>query len=280
MVDDFGRCQTTLSRSFELAGIGLHGGLSSRLSIVPATADTGVVFECPEGSIPALLAFVSDASRCTAISNGEARIETIEHVLASLFALGVTNATVRVLEGVEAPVLDGSAMPIAQAILEAGIEAIPGTRRKQVRVRDALYVQREGSYAIALPHNRLRATVIVEFPQPVGPEVVDAPDVREQFVERIGPARTPGFVREWEMLKSRGLALGASADNVLPIHDEGYGDELRVPNEVGAHKLLDLVGDLALVGVDIAAHIITYRGGHALNHALGRAILESTSVDE
>ena len=272
MIDDFGRCQTTLSRPIEFAGVGLHGGLSSRLSIIPATADTGVVFERPEGSIPAC----SPRKRCVAARRSpaaKAQIETIEHVL------------VAVRRGPTPPcesgrrrgsVLDGL-MPI---ISHPGgrDRGVPGTRRKQV-VRDALCSE-GGRYAIALPHHQLRATVIVEFPQPVGSEVVDAPDVREQFVERIAPARTPGFVREWEMLKSRGLALGASADNVLPIHDEGYGDELRVPNEVGAHKLLDLVGDLALVGADIAAHIITYRGGHALNHALGRAILESTSVDE
>lgn len=279
MGHDAGTCQTTLKRPFEFAGIGLHGGLPGRMRIEPAPADSGITFQCPDGQVPALLSSVSDASRCTVLSQGEAKVETVEHILAALFALGVTNALVRVIEGAEAPVLDGSARPLVEGILQAGIEAIPATRRRQVQVLGPLYVQGEGSWAIALPHDRLRATVIVDFPEPVGYEVVDAADVYTGFADAIAPARTPGFVREWEMLKSRGLALGATAENVLPIHDDGYGDALRVPHEVGAHKLLDLIGDLALVGADIAAHIITHRGGHALNHALGRAILGSARVD-
>lgn len=277
MVSDAGTLQTTLRRPFELAGIGLHGGLPARIRVEPAAVDTGIVFRCVQGEVPALLPYVTDTARCTAISLGRARVETVEHLMATLFALGVTNARVTVLEGVEMPVLDGSARPIVEAVRASGVQAIPGTVRKQVQVTAPLYVRGEDCVGVALPHDRLRVTVIVDFPPPVGGEVVDVADVRAEFADRVAPSRTPGFVREWEMLKNHGLALGASAENVLPIHDDGYGDELRVPNEVATHKLLDLIGDLALVGADIAAHVITNRGGHALNHALGRAIVTAAT---
>ncbi|MBD3176765.1 MAG: UDP-3-O-acyl-N-acetylglucosamine deacetylase [Armatimonadia bacterium] len=279
MLQESGSLQTTLAGPVEIAGNGLHSAVSARLRIEPAEGDSGIVFHPPAGPIPARLEHVSEATRCTAISRGEARVETIEHIMAGLYGLGVTNATIKLEGGIEAPCLDGSALPVVRAIQEVGVRAIPGTQRRAVEVRRPLCVEQDGSIGMVLPSPTFRATVLVDFPHPVGREIVDVVDVAEAFVDRVAPARTPGFVREWDMLKSMGLALGATADNVLPIFDDEYGADLRVPNEVGTHKVVDLIGDLALVGADLRAHVITQRGGHALNHAIGRAVLEAAGED-
>ena len=184
--------------------------------------------------------------------------------------MGVRNALIAV-NGSEIPVLDGSALAMAEAIFEVGVVS-QGEPCPTIRLTEPLYVEHGEARGLALPSDRFRLTVAVRFPEPVGCQVVDFPDPMAAFVENIAPARTPGFASEWEKLKALGLALGASEDNVLPILDDRYGAPERVRNEVAAHKALDLIGDLALLGAQPLAHIVTTHGGHALNHALARAI--------
>jgi UDP-3-O-[3-hydroxymyristoyl] N-acetylglucosamine deacetylase len=267
--------QTTLAGPIVLAGVGLHSGLPARLTIEPAPADHGVVFAVSGERIPALLESVCEGTRCTGLGAASARVDTVEHVLAALAGLRIDNALVTV-EGGEAPVLDGSARPLVEAIHAAGTVAIDGARRRVLCLERPVYVELADARGMAIPCDRYRVSVGVRFAPPVGAQAVDFGCVHEDFAERIAPARTPGFASEWEQLKSMGLALGASMDNVLPIIDGQYALPQRVTDEVATHKALDLVGDLALLGAEIRAHVFTARGGHALNHALGAAILAAS----
>lgn len=267
--------QTTLAGPIALAGVGLHSGQPAQLTIEPAPADHGVVFRASGERIPALLGSVCEGTRCTGLGAGSARVDTVEHILAALAGLRVDNALVTIDDG-EAPVLDGSALPLVEALTGAGIVPIAGSLRRVLRLERPVYVELGDARGVALPCDRYRVSVGVRFPDPVGAQAVDFGCVYDDFVKRIAPARTPGFAAEWEQLKAMGLALGASMDNVLPIIDGQYALPERVPDEVATHKALDLVGDLALLGAEIRAHVFTARGGHAFNHALGAAIRDAS----
>jgi UDP-3-O-[3-hydroxymyristoyl] N-acetylglucosamine deacetylase len=278
MIPERTRAETTVAAPIELAGVGLHSGRPARLAIEPAPADHGLVVEVGSHRFPASLASVKEAARCTGLGDGEVRADTMEHVLAALHGLGIANALLR-LEGNEAPILDGSALPVVEAIRRGGVTEIEGSSRKVMRLEHPIYAEHGDARGLALPCEALRLSVGVIFPVPVGSQAVDFTDAYNVFAERIAPARTPGFAREWEALKALGLALGATEDNVLPILDEGYGKEERVPLEVATHKALDLMGDLALLGVRIEAHVITARGSHALNHILAAAIRDASRIE-
>ncbi len=267
--------QTTLGGTVVFEGVGLHSGRPARLTVEPASADHGLVFAVNGQRIPALLAGVCEGTRCTGLGADGARVDTVEHVLSALYGLRIDNALLR-LEGGEAPILDGSALPLVAAFRDAGATALGGAARRVYRLREPVYVELREARGMAVPCDRFRVSVGVEFPAPVGPQALHLADLHAEYAERIAPARTPGFASEWEALKSMGLALGASMDNVLPIVDGAYALPERVPHEVAAHKALDLVGDLALLGAAIEAHVFTARGGHALNHALGAAIRDAS----
>jgi UDP-3-O-acyl N-acetylglucosamine deacetylase len=255
--------------------VGLHSGRDVSVVVQPADSGHGIVFELDGGHIAAGLDAVCESVRCTSLRNGRVRVDTVEHLMAGLWAGGVDNAVVQVVGG-EVPGLDGSALAVINTVGEAGLRELSGAARRVIAPRRPVYVEHDDARGVALPCDRLRLTVAVRFPEPVGEQIVDFEDARAAFADHIAPARTPGFIEEWDKLRALGLALGASADNVLPIFPDRYGATERVPSEVATHKALDLIGDLALLGGDLQAHVITCRGGHALNHALGRAILRAT----
>ncbi len=269
--------QATLARAVELRGVGLHSGKPCAVALAPSDPNTGVAFEVSGVLVPATLESVCECVRCTGLSCGAARIDTVEHLLAALWASGVDNAIIRV-EGPEIPAMDGSARPATEAVRQAGLEPQNAPRRA-LELPRPVYVETGPARGIALPAERFHATVAVEFPHPVGRQVVDFPDALAAFSDRIAPARTPGFASEWEKLKAHGLALGASEDNVLPILDDRYAAPERVESEVATHKTLDLIGDLALLGAELRAHVITTHGGHALNHALAREIRDASIAE-
>lgn len=271
------RSQTaTLAGEVELEGVGLHSGRPCRALLAPGHAGTGVVFRVGDVRVPAVLGSVREAVRCTGLGAGDALVGTVEHLLAALWVHGVDDAEIRI-EGPEVPALDGSAKPFVEAVKRAGLVANGGPRSFLV-LREPVYVEVGAAHGFALPYQFLRVTVGVAFPPPVGVQVVDYGPVHSCFEECIAPARTPGIVSEWDALRAQGLALGASKDNVLPVLEDGYGSPERVPQEVATHKALDLIGDLALLGAPLLAHVVTSRGSHALNHSLARAIGERSTL--
>lgn len=276
-------CQRTLRGPVRLTGVALHSGADAVAEVLPAPPGTGVVFRVPGRGghctdIPADLAHAGESPRSTSLVEDDHRVDTVEHFLAALYGMGIDNALV-VVSGGEPPVLDGSCQPLVDAISQVGVEESPA-RRRELRLSRPVYVSAGSSHAMAVPGEGLRLSVGTEFRRPVGRSAVDLVLDPESFRSELAAARTPGFVDEWKALKRAGLALGASEENVLVVLEDGYGVPPRWPDEVGRHKTLDLVGDLALLGARLHACVTTVMGGHALNRALVREIQGTVSLVE
>ncbi len=276
-------CQRTLRGPVRLTGVALHSGVDAAAEVLPAPPGTGVVFRVPgRGAqwvdIPASLAHAGESPRSTSLIQDGHRVDMVEHFLAALYGMGIDNAFV-VVTGGEPPALDGSCQPLVDAISEVGVEESAAPRR-ELRLDRPVYVAAGSSHAMAVPGEGLRLSVGTDFRPPVGRSAVDLVLDPESFRSELAAARTPGFIDEWNALKGAGLALGASEDNVLVVLEDDFGVPPRWPDEVGRHKALDLVGDLALLGARLHACVITMMGGHALNRALVREIQGTVSLVE
>jgi UDP-3-O-[3-hydroxymyristoyl] N-acetylglucosamine deacetylase/3-hydroxyacyl-[acyl-carrier-protein] dehydratase len=272
------RPQRTLGSEVTLEGTGLHSGQSVRATLKPAGPGTGVVFrriDCQEAPLlEAIVDSVAGTSWETVLGEGEARVGTIEHLLAPLTVFGIDNLEI-LLEGPEPPALDGSGREWCALIQEAGIREQDGSLVTSVTVREP-FVIREGdsSYTVA-PHDGYRITAVIDFDHPaIGRQSVTFEVEPESFCGQIAPARTFGLESWKEMLHSRGLALGATYENTIVATEDGLaeGTELRFSDEFVRHKILDLVGDLALVGAPIQGHIIAERPSHRGNVAVARRL--------
>jgi UDP-3-O-[3-hydroxymyristoyl] N-acetylglucosamine deacetylase/3-hydroxyacyl-[acyl-carrier-protein] dehydratase len=272
------RPQKTIGREVELSGVGLHTGAGVRLRLLPAEPGTGVLFrrvDLPgKPEVPALIEHVHEAPRRSGLKNGTAEVETVEHLLASVHALGIDNLVCE-LNGPEVPGMDGSARPFVEALREAGTseakEAAPVHR-----LRDAVHANDEDWAIVALPHEGgLRITYTLDFATPRQVSQTLTFDVTEEgFAEQIAPARTFVTSEEVEVLRSAGLGQGASEDNTLLIGEDAEAEaaNLRFPDEYVRHKVLDLIGDLRLLGRPVHAHVVAHRSGHRANRALVRQI--------
>jgi UDP-3-O-[3-hydroxymyristoyl] N-acetylglucosamine deacetylase len=272
------RRQRTLRAPFERDGIGIHTGARCRVRVRPADADSGIVIEAAGETFPAHSEFVTDANRCTALGAAGVRVGTVEHLLAALAGLGVDNAVVSV-EGPEAPILDGSALPWVEAIRAAGMVDQASVARSWAP--KAAEVLSDGpSWYVAVPSAELLVTCVASFDHPLlGTRAVSHDASPDGFVRDVAPARTFGFADEVERLREAGLALGGRLDNALVIYPDRFSSPLRMPDEWARHKLLDLIGDLALAGVRIEASITAIRPSHRGNVAFA-ALLRSRALAE
>jgi len=256
-----------------LSGVGLHTGRVVRMTVWPAPADTGIVFrrtDVPGLPVRAALDAVAGTAGCVALGDG-AGVRTVEHLLSAAWALGVDNCTVEV-EGPELPGLDGSAAPFARALRGAGVQAL-GAPRRTLMVRTPVWVRDGDAWAVALPAARFSAAYVVTLAPPgPGDQAATYDPLRDVYEETIAPARTWGYERDAAAMHERGMALGATLDNTLVVGGTGFLNAPRFANEAPRHKLLDLLGDLALLGCDIGATVVVVRGGHRLHVALARAI--------
>lgn len=280
-----------MAAEVSLSGVGLHSGQPAEVIIGPGAEDEGIVFlrSTPGGEveIPATLASLVDSNRCTGLEGSGERIETVEHLLAALYGLGVDNARVRI-EGPEVPILDGSSLPFVQSILQVGVVEM-STPPRYLRLTGTVVVNDDnGACALARPFGRGQGPAptggsaerfslisLSEFRPPVGRSLVWLGDVEEAFCAELAPARTPGFIEEKDPLQGSGRALGAGQENVLVVLADRYLNEPRFPDEVGRHKALDLVGDLSLVGARLVAEVVAVRPGHRLNQMLARALIQA-----
>ena len=275
--------QRTLRRPVSCAGIGLHSGLKVTLSLKPAPAGFGVRFRRSDlggSEIPASVANLAGINYATGLSRDEASVQTIEHLLAALLGLGIDNAIVE-LNRDEVPIMDGSASPFVYLIHEAGIKTLTAPRR-YLKVTRSLSLS-HGDKRIALyPADDFKVTYSISFDHPLLHHQARTVRVSEEsFVEDIAPARTFGFLKEVEQLRQHGLALGGSLDNAIVLGETGVlNNPLRFQDEFVRHKILDAMGDLALVGHPIIGHVVAHRGGHALHTALAAKILEETGAWE
>ncbi|HSW31671.1 MAG TPA: UDP-3-O-acyl-N-acetylglucosamine deacetylase [Longimicrobiales bacterium] len=271
--------QTTIGRDVTLDGAGVHSGAHATVTFRPAPAGTGIRFRrtdlegAPE--IPATLEHVAGTDLGTTLAAGEARILTVEHLLAAVSAAGVDNVLVEV-SGPEVPIRDGSFRDYLGALDEAGKVGLEAPA-KVLRLPSALSMEGPGGESyMAAPGEGLRISATIDFAHPAigrqsGSFILD----RDGFARDIAPARTFGFAREWDAIRARGLGLGASLENTVALGEDGIlNDGLRFPDEFLRHKVGDLAGDLALLGARLEARVVAERPSHAGNIRFARALAE------
>src|SRR3954471_22667760 len=275
------RAQHTLGRAGSWTGIGLHSGNKVTLSLKPSPADSGIRFQRSDLGgleIPAIVTHLGGIQYQTGLTREAVSVETVEHLLAALTALGIDNAIVE-LNSPEVPIMDGSAAPFVYLVHEAGVKRLQAPRRYLKVLRPISLTH--GDKRIALyPSDHFKVTYSISFDHPLLRHQSRTMRITEEsFVEDIAPARTFGFLKEVEMLRQRGLALGGSLDNAIVLGDTGVlNNALRFEDEFVRHKILDAIGDLALVGYPVIGHLVAHRAGHALHTEFAAKILEETDA--
>jgi UDP-3-O-[3-hydroxymyristoyl] N-acetylglucosamine deacetylase len=265
--------QQTLKKRVSLRGIGLHSGMATRVTISPSARDTGLVFQARGGKIkvPALVDTVVDSTNATTLGVNGTRIRMVEHLMAALAGLGLDNAHVEV-DGGEVPAADGSSEPFVALLRAAGRVTLEAWRRPLV-VTHPLRVGDDSRWLEVVPSDAFRISYTLDHRHPaVGTQVMEYTPSEDGFVRDLAPARTYGFLHDVTALRDRGLALGGSLDNAIVIGEGGPLNPLRFRDEFVRHKVLDLVGDLALLGRPLIGHVSGRNGGHALNAELVSAI--------
>ncbi len=274
--------QATLSTGFEQRGVGLHSGATVQVRVRPAPEQTGRVFirtDLPNAPpIPATLDHLGQTLLSTELTQGEATIRTVEHLLAALVTSGVDNAYIEV-DGPEIPLLDGSAQPWAQAIAAAGLVRQTAARPTLV-VSSPIQVQEGDAFVVAMPAPHPRFTYGIDFEvAAIGNQWHSWSPVDATFADTVAPARTFGLAYQVEALRRQGLIQGGSLENALVCDREGWvNPPLRFDNEPARHKLLDLVGDLSLLGCLPTAHVIAYKASHGLHGRLAQAMAQGIAT--
>ncbi len=274
--------QYTLKKSVSCCGVGLHTGRTVNLTINPAKADKGICFYRSDldsrPAIPARMEQIVDTTLATTLGNGETKISTTEHLMAALHCAGIDNAEVEI-DSHEVPIMDGSAGPFVH-LLKCGGRKRQDALRKVLRITRAIEFS-DGERSIRIePYDGFKVTGRIEFDSALINEQTYSIDITpERFTREIASARTFGYVEQVEHLWANGLALGGTLDNVIAIHWDRRSilneDGLRFDDEFIRHKVLDLVGDLALLGCPVRGHVIADRSGHSLHQGLMQAIAET-----
>ncbi len=261
--------QRTITEEVSYNGVGLHTGSLTTVTFKPAPADSGIVFYRTDiessPAIPALVDNVVDVSRGTTIGIGDIKIHTIEHAMACLAGLGIDNLIVEV-DADEIPVGDGSALPVMNTLLKAGIVELE-SEKHYIQVDHPVYYRKDDVTLSILPSDVLRITMTIAYDHPtVGTQYASFTISEDSFKNELAPARTFCFLREVKMLQEAGLIRGGSLESAVVISDEGIlNDTLRFPDEFVRHKILDLLGDTYLLGHPLKGHIIGAKCGHEKN---------------
>lgn len=251
------------------------------MSLKPARAGRGIRFRRADLGgieIPATVDNVDRLHYATALSRDTGTVETVEHLLAALVSLGVDNVIVEVNQP-EVPIMDGSAASFVYLVHEAGLKRLTRPRRYLKVLRSVSLTQGEKSIAL-YPSEHFKVTYSISFDHPLLRHMTHTLRVtQESFVDEIAPARTFGFLKEVEMLRKKGLALGGSLDNAVVLGETGIlNNALRFDDEFVRHKILDAIGDLALLGSPVIGHLVAHRGGHELHAAFAEKFLQETDA--
>ena len=272
--------QRTPKKVIQATGIGLHSGKKVLLTLRPAPINTGIIFRRidldPVVEIPASYDHVSDTMLCTSLQRDGVRIATVEHLLSALAGLGIDNAYVDV-DAPEIPIMDGSAAPFVFLIQSAGIREQSAAKRF-IRILKPIRVEDKGKYVQFLPYNGYRISFTIDFDHPVfndKPQTAHFDFSSTSYVKEVCRARTFGFLSDYEKLRECDLAKGGSLDNAIVVDDYRVLNEdgLRFESEFVAHKVLDAIGDLYLLGCGLIGAFEGYKSGHELNNRLLRAMM-------
>jgi len=274
--------QRTFKQRASLGGIGLHSGSPVRMTLAPAPADSGIVFARSGVEIAALAASVVDSTLNTSLGRGGARIGTVEHLLAALAGCGIDNARVEV-EGPEIPIMDGSSDPFVALVREAGIHELRAVRRFLMLRKHVTVGEGDKLARLSPARGKFSVSYTVDFQHPLISDQNYKLEMNDRsFQKEICRARTFGFKRDVERLHRAGLARGGSLENAVVVDDFNIlnPEGLRFPDEFVRHKILDAIGDLALLGMPLIGHFTAVKSGHSLNHQLVRKVLAERDACE
>ncbi len=285
--------QRTLKNAISYVGRGLHSACRVTMTIKPAEVDHGIVFvrkdvHGVDNRIPARWCNTVDTRLSTVVGNqDDIRVATVEHLMAAIYGCGIDNALIEI-DGPEVPIVDGSAEPFVSLFEQTGTVQ-QDQPRKALRIHRPIRIEDDDKFMILLPSNIPHITVDIDFPNTaIGRQSYSLNLVRKNFQRQIAHARTFGFKQDLETLRARGLARGGSMQNAILVDGDEILNEggLRSENEFVRHKVLDVVGDFALLGMPIYGHLVAYRPGHALNNRLLHQLMSKpgswslTTVDE
>lgn len=273
----------TLRSSAVLTGVGLHSGTSTTVRICPAPAGTGIVFirtDLPGRPRASAQDFEGESAPFrTVVKKGAAEVHTVEHVLSALVGLGISDCQIEI-DGLEVPGLDGSARDFVAAIQQAGVQPLDGSAVVPVVVREAVRVEEGAARIEALPHSGLKVTYRLDYPgHPLAQGSYEVELSAEVYAKEIAPARTFVLRKDAEAMRAAGLGKGADYQNTVVIEgDRALETTLRFDNEPVRHKILDLLGDLCLLGRSLQAHVMACCSGHRLNRALVMKLRETQAA--
>jgi len=272
--------QNTIQREVSTEGIGLHTGVFGHLRLLPAPADSGIVFrrtDLDDFPIEASGRNVARVSYATSLMKQGVLLSTTEHLLAAIYSSGIDNIFIDI-DSIEVPILDGSAEPFLQLLDQAGVRRLRRRRRHLKIIKPVEVIEQDRRIAI-YPGDEFRVQCYVDFPHPlVGQQQIEIVVLPDTFRQLLARARTFCFERDIEPLRSMGLIRGGSLDNAIVLTNDGVmNGPLRFPDEFGRHKALDLIGDLALVGLPLLGRVEAYKAGHALHTQLVSRLLADSS---
>jgi UDP-3-O-[3-hydroxymyristoyl] N-acetylglucosamine deacetylase len=272
----------SISTKVSITGIGLHSGIYTKVELHPAHAGSGIHFVRADLGmrIPALQASTTALDHATTVGRDDVSVGTVEHLLSAIMACGITDLDIHI-NGPEVPIIDGSALPFMHLIDAAGVREL-GADVRVLRIKEPIEVV-EGNKSIRMtPSNRLVLKYKIDFDHPtIGKQALQFDFHRDSFLKKIAPARTFGFKQDVDKLRAAGLARGGSVENCIVLDERGVmNGPLRFRDEFVRHKILDLVGDLALIGRPVVGEITAYRAGHALHSRFVEKILRAAEADE
>ena len=273
--------QHTISSPISFSGVGLHTGVFTKLQIFPAAPETGIVFrrvDLDNFDIEANIKNVARVAYATTLMKQGVLISTVEHLLSSLYTFGIDNALIEI-NNLEVPILDGSALPFTNQIQRVGLKKQPANR-KYIVIKKSLTIEDRDRIISVHPAKSFQIGYSIDFDHPlIYQQDFNFNVSPEAFSTEIAPARTFGFYREVEELKKKGLIRGGSLDNAIVLTEKGIlNDALRFKDEFVRHKVLDSIGDIALIGKPLIARIVADKAGHALHTHLVNRILNTPSL--
>ena len=274
--------EQTIAGSITFSGIGLHSGASVQVRLLPAPAGTGIVFrrtDLDDFEISAVSKNVAKVSYATSLMRQGVLISTTEHLLSACIGTGIDNVIVE-LDNLELPILDGSALPYVEAFHKVGIK-IQRRRREYLRILRKVEVRENGKFIGVYPGDGYSITYEINFPTPIGRQDFTVDLAADAYGAEIAPARTFGYREDERMLRDMGLIRGASEENAIILTRGGVQNgSLRFRDEFVRHKVLDLIGDLALAGHRILGRVVAERAGHAMHTALVSGLLADRTAWE
>ena len=274
--------EQTIASPLDFSGVGLHSGALVTMRLLPAAAGSGVVFrrtDLDNFEIPATGRNVAKVSYATSLMRQGVLISTTEHLLSAFIGMGIDNVIVEI-DNLELPILDGSALPYVEAFRRVGIRE-QRRRRETLRVLHPVEVHEGDKFIGVYPGAGYRVSYTIDFPAPIGQQKTCIDLASETYGTEIAPARTFGYKADERKLRDMGLIRGASADNAIILGARGpENGPLRFPDEYVRHKVLDLIGDLALAGRRLEGHVVAVRAGHAMHTAFVARLMKDRSAWE